>query len=118
MNTVLVIAFVLGFNVQGLQDELIVQFRGVPHVFEDIDICEETLALYTPEYVVEEFTNTLPLTDTDDVWLTEGPGCYEYNRETAQYPKFPQFDVPLNLPDDGEGAEYFDRKGEWLVGVR
>ena len=58
MNTVLVIAFVLGFNVQGLQDELIVQFRGVPHVFEDIDICEETLPSYTPKYVVRIYKHS------------------------------------------------------------
>ncbi len=118
MDIVLVIAFVLGFNVQGLEDELMVQFRGMPHVFEEIDLCKETLATYTPEYVVEEFINTLPLTETDKVWVNEGPGCYEYNRETGQYPQFPQFDVPLDLPNEGESVEYFDRKGEWLVGVK
>ena len=33
------------------------------------------------------------------------PKCVKYNRLTGIYPDYPEFDIPMNKPNDGQGVK-------------
>jgi hypothetical protein len=106
LNEVLyVVAFIIGLQFPNSTDEVIVQHRGIDHgLYYTKEECETSLKEYGPEYIMNEFMSGL-IEDPDVVPFPKTmPMCIRYNTRTAQYPDYPQFDVPVNHPNDGQGV--------------
>lgn len=95
----------------GGADEVLVQHRGIDHgLYYTKEECEASLKEYGQENIMNSFLSGL-IEDPDIVPYPKSmPMCILYNTRTAQYPDYPQFDIPVNHPDDGQGVKY-DRLG-------
>ena len=86
-------------------DEVMVQHRGINHgIYYSKQECEESLKEYGGEYLINEFISGLK-EDPDVIPFPKSmPMCVLYNTRTAQYPDYPEFDIPVIKPDDGRSV--------------
>jgi len=109
-----VIAFIIGLQMPTGADEVLVQFRGLNTVYYSKQDCEDALKEYGQEHIMNEFLSGLK-EDPDVVPFPKSmPMCVLYDMRSGQYPDLPQFDIPVNKPDDGQSAN--DRLGQKIPG--
>lgn len=90
----------------GETDEVLVQHRGIDHgLYFTKEECEFSLKDYGPENIMNAFLSGLKEDPEVIPYPKSMPMCVLYNTRTAQYPDYPQFDIPVNHPNDGQGVK-------------
>lgn len=93
----------------GETDEVLVQHRGIDHgLYYTKEECEASLKEYGPENIMNAFLSGLKEDPEVIPYPKSMPMCVRYNTRTAQYPDYPQFDIPVNHPNDGQGVKDYD----------
>lgn len=106
-DIVYVIAFTIGMLMPegGEPEEVMVQWRGIDHgIYSTHMACTQSLDLYGEEHIVNLFMDGLNYDTGVTPFPKMMPKCVEYNTITGMYPDYPEFDVPIDKPDDGQGV--------------
>ena len=91
---------------EGPPEDIMVQWRGVNHgIYSTKMSCDQSLEYYGEEHIVNLFLDELNH-DTGTIPFPKMmPKCVKYNRLTGIYPDYPEFDIPMNKPNDGQGVK-------------
>lgn len=90
----------------GEPEEVMVQWRGIDHgIYRTRAACTQSLDLYGDEHIVNLFMKDLNFDIGIVPFPKMMPKCVEYDTITGMYPDYPQFDIPVDKPDDGRGVK-------------
>lgn len=93
------IVFILGLNFSnGTVDEALVEFGGAPHYYYTIEECNQSIADYGIENIINEFMGEIQASEDLIAYPKSMPFCAIYDINTGSYPEYPQFEMPENKP--------------------
>ena len=109
-DLIYVIAFTMGMLMpEGPPEDIMVQWRkgGVNNgIYSSRMACEQSLEYYGEEHIINLFLDEMNHNTAAIPFPKMMPRCVKYNRLTGIYPDYPEFDIPMNKPNDGQGASY------------